>query len=183
VGERIAAVVEYNQGSPITTSYDYDPLGQITLVKDDHGNRTTVEYDQMGRRTAIVNPDTGRTAYSYDAGGNLTSKLSANYQVGKEIRYNYHFNRLIGINYPDSTDVLYEYGPMNGAYNRAGRIAKVTDESGVEERFYGKLGETVKEVKTVNAKTPAAQRKSYTTDYVFDSFGRSIDRDTLALLL
>jgi YD repeat-containing protein len=174
VGERIAAVVEYNQGAPITTSYDYDPLGQITLVKDDHGNRTSVEYDLLGRRTAIVNPDTGRTAYSYDAGGNLISKLSANYQVGKEIKYNYSFNRLIGINYPNSTDVLYEYGPMNGAYNRAGRIAKVTDESGVEERFYGKLGETTKEVKTVNAKTPAAQRKVYTTDYVFDSFGRML---------
>jgi hypothetical protein len=63
---------------------------------------------------------------------------------------------------------------MNGAYNRAGRIAKVTDESGVEERFYGKLGETTKEVKTVNAKTPAAQRKVYTTDYLFDSFARML---------
>ena len=65
-----------------------------------------------------------------------------------------------------------EYGPMNAAYNRAGRIAKVTDESGMEERFYGKLGETTREVKSVDAKTPASSRKVYTTDYVFDSFGR-----------
>jgi uncharacterized protein RhaS with RHS repeats len=72
------------------------------------------------------------------------------------------------------TSVLYEYGPMNGAYNRAGRISKVSDESGSEERFYGKLGETTREVKTVNVKTPAASRKIYTTDYVFDSFGRML---------
>jgi hypothetical protein len=29
-------------------------------------------------------------------------------------------------------------------------------------------------VKSVNAKTPSAQRKSYTTDYVFDLFGRML---------
>ena len=168
------AVVEYNHGAPITTSYDYDPLGQITLVKDDRGNRTTVEYDLVGRRTAIVNPDTGRTEYGYDANGNLTSKLTANYQRGKEIRYDYIFNRLMRINYPDSTAVNYTYGPMGALYNRAGRISMVTDESGSEERYYGQLGEITREVKTVSAKTPAASRKVYTTDYVFDSFGRML---------
>jgi RHS repeat-associated protein len=174
VDDRIMAVVEYNHGAPITTTYDYDPLGQITLVKDDRGNRTTVEYDLVGKRTAIVNPDTGRTEYGYDANGNLTSKLTANYQKGKEIRYDYIFNRLMRINYPDSPSVTYQYGPMNAAYNRAGRITMVTDESGTEERYYGNLGETIREVKQVNAHTPAASRKIYTTDYVFDSFGRML---------
>src|SRR6266545_1849854 len=125
----------------------------------------------LGRRTAITNPDTGRTEYGYDAGGNLTTKLSANYQRGKEIKYGYIFNRLMQITYPYTTNVQYEYGPM-GAGNQAGRITKVKDESGTEERYYGNLGETTREVKTVNAKTPSAQRKIYTTDYVFDSFGR-----------
>ena len=174
VDERIAAVVEYNNGAPITTSYDYDPLGQITTVRDNKGNTTTVEYDLVGRRTAITNPDTGRTEYGYDANGNMTSKLTANYNRGKEIKYSYLFNRLTGINYPNSTGVAYEYGAMGAAYNRAGRITRVTDESGVEERFYGKLGETTREVKSVEAKTPSARRKSYTTDYVFDSFGRML---------
>ena len=175
VDDRIGAVVEYNYGAPITTTYAYDPLGQITTVRDDRGNNTTVEYDLVGRRTAIVNPDTGRTEYDYDANGNTTSKLTANYQRGREIKYDYVFNRLVGINYPDSTKVVYEYGPMTTSYdanNRAGRITKVTDESGTEERYYDGLGATSREVKSVNAKTPSAQRKVYTTDYVFDSFGR-----------
>lgn len=41
-------------------------------------------------------------------------------------------------------------------------------------RYSGKLGETTREVKSVDAKTPAASRKIYTTDYVFDSFGRML---------
>ena len=81
----------------------------------------------------------------------------------------------MGIDYPNSmktVSVAYEYGAMAEAYNRAGRIKKVTDESGVEERQYGRLGETTREEKTVEAHTPAVQKKKFSTDYVFDSFGR-----------
>src|SRR5262249_26261546 len=55
--------------------------------------------------------------------------------------------------------------------NRADRISRVTDQSGTEERFYGKLGETTREVKTVVGFTGAAPGV-YTTQYVFDTFGR-----------
>ena len=175
VADRIVAVIEYNKGAPIITTYDYDPLGQITKVIDNKNNATTVEYDDLGRRTAISNADTGKTVYSYDANGNLTSKLTANYQVGKAIDYQYVYNRLKTIKYPNSTPVNYEYGAMGAAYNRAGRIFRVTDESGMEERYYGELGEVIKEEKTVDAKTPPVQRKKFTTDYVFDSFGRMLE--------
>lgn len=147
-------------------------LGEITHVIDNLGNTTLIEYDLMGRRTAITNPDTGRTEYGYDANGNLTSKLTANYQRGKETRYTYYFNRLKRIDYPESIDVIYEYGSMGEAFNRAGRIKKVVDESGIEERYYGKLGEVIKETKQINAHTPSVQRKRFTTEYIFDSFGR-----------
>jgi RHS repeat-associated protein len=169
VHDRIMAVVEYNNGLPIITGYAYDPLGQITTVVDAKNNTTTVAYDLLGRRTAITNPDTGKTSYGYDANGNLTSKLTAK---NNNITYNYVFNRLTDITYPQSPTVHYDYGAMNEAYNRAGRIKKVTDESGTELRYYGKLGETTREQKTVLAHTPSQQQKTYTTDYVFDSFGR-----------
>jgi len=175
VSDRIVAVVEYDKGAPITTTYAYDALGQITKVVDAKGNLTTVEYDLLGRRTAITNPDTGRTAYGYDAGGNLTSKLTANYQPGKAITYEYVFNRLKTIKYPFSANVVYDYGAMGAPYNRAGRIFRVTDESGVQERYYGKLGEVTKEEKTVEARTPHVRKKKFTTEYVFDSFGRMLE--------
>lgn len=176
VADRIMAVVEYNNGVKITTTYEYDPLGQITSVWDEKKNHTLIVYDQLGRRTIIDNPDTGKTEYGYDANGNLISKLTANYQKGKEITYTYAFNRLKSINYPFSTQVKYDYGAMGEGDNRAGRIKKVTDESGIEERYYGKLGETLKEEKTpTGAKTQPVQNMKFTTQYVFDSFGRMTD--------
>ena len=175
VHDRIVARVEYNNGTPITTTYAYDPLGQITGMIDNKGNTTAIVYDQVGNRTEINNPDTGSTISNYDANGNITSKFTAKHN---KITYNYVFNRMVGIDYPNSlktASVVYEYGAMGEAYNRAGRIKRVTDESGVEERQYGKLGETTREEKTVEAKTPAVQRKKFTTDYVFDSFGRMVE--------
>ncbi len=172
VDDRIVTVTEYNNGAPVTTSYAYDPLGQITLVADAKNNVTTVEYDLLGRRTAITNPDTGKTGYKYDANGNLIAKSMAN---NNNVSYAYTFNRLTDITYPQSPTVHYDYGFMNEAYNRAGRIKHVSDESGDEWRYYGKLGETTREEKMVNARTPSMQNKKYTTDYAFDSFGRMVD--------
>ena len=65
-----------------------------------------------------------------------------------------------------------EAGDLKG--NRAGRITMVTDESGTEERWYGKLGETVKELRQVNAASNTVARTKYQTDYLFDSFGRMV---------
>ncbi|HAK59486.1 MAG TPA: hypothetical protein DCO77_03755, partial [Nitrospiraceae bacterium] len=175
VSNNVVAAVQYNNGASITTAYGYDTLNQLTEIRDAMGNRTTIEYDLLGRRTAITNPDTGRTEYGYDAQGNLISKLTANYRQGKEIKYAYFFNRLKKIVYPFSVDVVYEYGAMGSSGNQAGRISKIIDESGVEERYYGRLGEVIKEIKQVNAKTPPVQRKTFTTEYVFDSFGRMLE--------
>ncbi|MEK6699779.1 MAG: hypothetical protein AABZ10_12150, partial [Nitrospirota bacterium] len=38
VHDRILAVTEYNNGQKITTTYDYDAIGQIKTVKDAKGN-------------------------------------------------------------------------------------------------------------------------------------------------
>jgi hypothetical protein len=49
---------------------------------------------------------------------------------------------------------LYRYGDLAAAYNGAGRIIRVEDESGISETRYGKLGETVWEsgtIKTLDA--------------------------------
>ena len=49
------------------------------------------------------------------------------------------------------------------------------DQSGTTERRYGKLGETVKETKTIpsiaNGETKSAL-ETYTTHYTYDTFGR-----------
>jgi RHS repeat-associated protein len=183
VRELTTSVQEFNtlpDGTPqvIWTSYAYDPLDQIIMVEDDHHNVTRVAYDNLGRRTAIDSPDAGKTEMLYDLASNLIAKITANLRAeGKQINYTYDFNRLASIAYPTFTgnNVTYRYGEPGAADNRAGRITLVTDESGTEERFYGKLGEITKEIKTVASATQGRSPNApevYTTAYVFDTFGR-----------
>jgi len=159
----------------IWMSYQYDPLKQITEVSDDQGNLTTVRYDNFGRRTRIDNPDTGETQMIYDLASNLSEKITENLRgvQDKAIVYDYEYNRLASISYPDFTEnnVTYTYGGPGVAFNRAGRIRKVTSEAGDEERFYGKLGETVKTIKTVDSDLHVTDH-SYTTEMTYDTWGR-----------
>jgi RHS repeat-associated protein len=148
VNDLITTVREYNGGQTIQTSYVYDPLKQITKVIDDRGNETHVYYDNLGRRTVIDNADTGRTETVYDTAGNVIRKITANLKgQGKSVLYDYDYNRLTGISYPTfpANNVSYTYGATGDAWNRAGRISTVVHAAGVEARYYGKLGETVKE--------------------------------------
>lgn len=183
VGGLTTAVRAFNtpQGGArqaIWTSYDYDPLGQIVETKDDKNNVTRVAYDNLGRETMLDNPDTGKTETVYDLASNPVARITPNLRAeGRQIGYEYDFNRLRGVAYPDfpGNNVAYTYGAPGAPDNRAGRIAQVTDESGKEELSYGKLGEITRETRTVASDTQGASANSpevYTTTYVYDAFGR-----------
>jgi hypothetical protein len=163
----ITAVKEFNDGGNqiLWTSYQYDPLKQIVSVMDDHFYVTEVFYDHLGRRTHIDSPDMGLTETVYDLASNVREKITSNLRTeGDAIVYDYDYNRLTAIHYPlpiddqdktlfPSIDVRYSYGEPGAAFNRANRIITVSDQSGMEERFYGPLGETVKTIKTVASDT------------------------------
>lgn len=180
IDESITSVKEFNDGGKqiIWTSYDYDPLNQIVKVLDDKNNPTTVKYDNLGRRTQIDNLDTGLTETFYDLASNVVKKVTANLRAsGQAIAYDYDYNRLNRIIYPSFTgnNVTYTYGAPGAAFNRANRAITVSDESGVEEFFYGKLGEAVKTIKTVASDTLGKSAQSpeiYTTVYEYDTFNR-----------
>jgi len=177
VREEIIGIEEFNTIAGVlktlTTRYSYDPLSKLVRIKDANGNVTKIGYDTLGRRIVFDNPDTGSIEFRYDLADNLGAKITANLAIAnKEIKYLYTYKRLDRIDYPMSVDVVYTYGKPSASFNRAGRIVTVQDESGLEERFYGKLGETVKTTKTFTSKTPTKKGETYTTEYVFDSFGR-----------
>jgi RHS repeat-associated protein len=170
----LTAIERFLDGQSVWTSYVFDPMRDLILIVDDQGNQMHIEYDRLGRRTAVDSPDAGRTEMVYDLASNLTAKITANLRAeGKQISYSYEFNRLISISYPNfpENDVNYTYGAPGAPQNGAGRIILVTDQSGSEQRFYGKLGEVVRETKTVAADT-GPKGQVYTTSYEYDSFGR-----------
>lgn len=169
----ITSVAEFHNGQPIWTSYSYDALNQMVGFRDDRNNAAAMTYDNLGRRTSTQTPDTGTTEMIYDLSGNVTAKVTGNLRAaGQQIRYGYDFGRLTSVTYPAFTgnNMTYAYGGPGAGDNRAGRITRITDESGVVERFYGKLGETVREQRLVATDTGPAE--TYTTQYTFDTFGR-----------
>ena len=177
--ERITAVHERNTiggaMKDLITRYAYDPLDQLTTIRDPKENVTSVTYDSVGHTVALVSPDAGRTEYRYDLGGNMAVKETANLRAnGQLIRYRYDRDRLLRIDYPSSDPVLYTYGELGAPFGRAGRIVTQTDESGVEELSYGELGEVVKTVKTF-ASQPHTLDYQATTLFTYDSFGRMLD--------
>ncbi len=179
--ENIRAVVEYLDGRGITTRYEYDPLKQIRRVLDAAGNLTRSDYDLGGRRTDVVHPDSGHTEMVYDEAGNVIRRITANLRrEGGAIDYRYDFTHLTEINYPryQDNDVTYAWGgaSLRGqGGNRVGRIVRVDDNSGFEERRYGALGETVYERRSIDSRTMGNSSNSpeiYVTRYLYDTWGR-----------
>lgn len=172
----LVTAVHEQGGSPIVTRYAHDPLQRLTHITDDAGNVTTIEYDRLGRRTAIDNPDTGRIKLEWDLAGNLTRKVTPTLRAqGQVIRYGYRFNRLEHIFYPShpENNVTYEYGrpeERGEPGNRAGRLKRIVDASGLQERLYGRLGEVIEERRTINH--TSGDPATYVTSYHFDTWGR-----------
>ncbi len=53
----------------VTTSYTYEPDGQLATVTDPDGNTTNYGYDSAGDLTSVTDPDGNETTYTYDADG------------------------------------------------------------------------------------------------------------------
>jgi RHS repeat-associated protein len=165
--------IQFNNGETITTTYEYDPLSEIIKVIDNNGNITQMTYDLVGQRIGLNNPDRGLVEYTYDLAGNMVQKVDGNLRnKGQAINYVYEYNRLQKTNYPESIDVEYFYGAPGASDNRAGRLYKTTDASGITESFFGKLGEAVKTVRTMNFLVPGHEPWTFTTESGYDYLGR-----------
>jgi RHS repeat-associated protein len=165
----------------LVSRYQYDPISQLVSVTDPAGNVTSASYDSIGKMVALTSPDAGRTEWRFDLAGNTAVKETPNLRArGKVINYIYNFDRLEGIQYPDSAAVQYIYGDSTetGAANSylAGRIKRRTDESGHVDFQYDALGNVVKETNAL-VSFLSSQPNGYleVMTYSYDSFGRMIE--------
>lgn len=151
-GKTLKSIQESGPDGAIATTFEYDGIQRLVRVTDADGNVTTSTYDMGDRRTEVNHPASGKTTFTYDALGNVTSKQTANLAgEGKSITYDYDYNRLTGINYPDhpENNVKYYYGGRNASQNRIGRLMLREDGTGAIEYFYGKMGEVTKTRRTM----------------------------------
>ena len=133
-------------------TYRYNAMGEMLKAFDAKGHPITAEYDLLGRRTALESLDSGRQEFFYDECSNLVRESnSVLRENNKQIVYEYDgLNRLVRIDYPDTEDTVYTYGGADDTHGAANRILSVTDASGTIEYEYGKLGEVIKETRTLS---------------------------------
>ena len=153
-----------------------------TKIYDAKANPITVMYDMLGRKTELTTKDGGAKRYTYDELHLLYEDDEVMRQSGSRIDYSYDgFNRVVKIAYPEGGDVEYEYGIPKAANNNevgaktnaAGKVISVRDEAGETRYEYGKLGEVVKETRTLKRHIPAYEsEKSAVMEYVSDYLGR-----------
>ena len=187
--DRIVAVEQILDGKELATTYTYSPIGELQEITDARGNKTELEYDLAGQRTAVTTPDTGRLELAYDNNGNLIEKtdqalcdqvapLLKNCQQQK-ITYTYakNTNRLETVNSPNLPQTSYTYGDeaeCENPKNARGRICQITDNAGIIQKTYGRLGEVLKTTRVTEGAPWLVAHHEFTTEFVYDSFGRML---------
>ncbi|MGW2397781.1 RHS repeat domain-containing protein [Kitasatospora sp. NPDC001664] len=61
----------------VTTTYTYNPAGQLATTADTVGNTWTFAYDLLGRKTSQNDPDTGSSSITYDNLGRVAATTDA----------------------------------------------------------------------------------------------------------
>jgi YD repeat-containing protein len=130
---QLQTVVEVNSPntSANTTSYGYDPLGDLTGLTDANGHTTQNSFDLLSELTGTTLPDgtLGETR-TYDTAGNLLSRKHFN---GVTTTYTYdELNRLLSRSTPGEAAASY-------TYTATGKRATMTDASGTTNYTYDDL--------------------------------------------
>jgi RHS repeat-associated protein len=157
----------------VVTQFGYDGIGRNTTVTDAQGQQTLSKYDLADRRIEVVQPDAGKSTFKFDALGNLTERQTANLEAkSKKITYEYEFNRLTDIKYPEhpENNVRYVFGSKNESQNRKGRLILMEDATGAQEFSYGVMGEIESIRRTVIV--PNSAIATYVTSWKYDSWNR-----------
>jgi RHS repeat-associated protein len=178
VRDNVLVVDDLPSSAPrLRTRYDYDPLGQVARVVDNAGNATTHAYDGLGRRLSTQTPDGGLREMTVDPAGNVVAEVTPNLRArGEAIAYDYEYDRLTAIDYPDGTpDVAYTYGAPDAGGNGAGRVVAIEDGARSQAVAYDPLGNVARETTTMKVHNLNPQTRSkvtYTTAFSYDSFSR-----------
>ena len=138
------------------TSYSYNALGLLTLVRDPQGHETSWSYDSLGRQIGMTDALGHTTSQTYDAAGNVVTSTDAesnvtqmSYDKGNRVR--------------QTTDALNNVTQF--AYDALGRLVQTTNALNKTRSFgYNVYDQMVS----------ATDEASNTTHTEYDALGRDV---------
>ncbi len=137
-----------------TTSYSYDPVGNLVRLTLPEGNEVTYSYDGVNRLVKIQDALGNSVNYAYDSAGNRTKEeiLDSSGALQKTLSFQHDaLNRLTRIVSPDSTYTEYAYDA------RGSRVSLRTPNSQLTSYQYDSL----------NRLASVIQPGSVTTSYAY----------------
>lgn len=124
----------YSDGLRLTTTYQYDYLGNKTAVIDHFGNKTKYAYDEFNRVIGTTYPAiihhngelvSSSSSCEYDLGGNVVRAVD---QHGDIMTATYNvYGKPVEIHYPDKSREYFEYnldGTLKQSIAKNGTITK-----------------------------------------------------------
>ncbi len=166
---RLKQSIEDAGGIKATSAFQYDVLGQPSVVTDPKSLKTAYQRNGLGELLALTSPDTGSTGFTYDDAGNVLSRKDA---ANRQATYTYDaLNRPVSVSYADAaleTRFVYDVAPavcVAGEQFAAGRLASMKDGSGTTQYCYNRFGDLVRKVQTTNG-------KALTVRYAYTAGGR-----------
>jgi RHS repeat-associated protein len=152
-----------SMSTPLSTSYTYNPRGQLIQVTQ--GQQTRIyHYDDIGRLTSSTVPETANTSttFTYKDFGAVYQRTDPR---GIVTTYTYDtLNRLKQITYSDQTpSVTYAYGGAPDAANfAAGRLTQILDGTGSQTFQYDFMGRSTQLSRMIGG-------NPYTTQYGYSA--------------
>ncbi|MFD3440191.1 RHS repeat-associated core domain-containing protein [Streptomyces sp. NPDC058685] len=128
------------------TTFSYDELGRPTTVKDGRGVTTLYEYDHRDRVTKVDTSGYATVTYSYDGDGNLKQRSDRTGVIA------YDFDPLSR----ETIRTLQNGSQTKLTYTPAGNVDTYEDPAGVTDYTWNEVN-TLKELKT-----PTGKRTTYT---------------------
>jgi RHS repeat-associated protein len=154
---RLVRTLQNVGGINAEVEFQYDARDNLVRINDPKNLDTTYTYDGLNNLTQLVSPDTGTTIHTYNIAGNRSTSTDAR---GRTATYSYDsLGRLTSITYPTSSlnvALYYDVAQADcttGETFAAGRMVRMTDESGETRFCYDRRGNLVRKVQVTDGST------------------------------
>jgi RHS repeat-associated protein len=156
-----------------TTSYTYDPAGNVLSRTDPLGHTTSYTYDAAGRLLTLTDANGHATMKAYDGNGNLLSVTGPDPDGAGPLAAPVTSNT-----YDGSGNVLTRTDPDNHTstytYDAANRLSSETTASGAKTTYAYDANGDLASITDPRGNVAGGNPTAYTTTFTYDAAGRRL---------